>query len=110
MPLHSFSGQSGQEALEAKTWFRWTKELERGGDKVVWKPEEVRLDMHDNEKFNRIFTKSDHTLVIKDFRQCKLQSWIRFYVSALEQIRENIYYRPGSEGNVLTGVCDSFCP
>ena len=84
MPLHhSFSGQSDQEAMEAKTWFRWTKELEKGGDKVVWKPEEVRLDMHDNEKFNRIFTKSDHTLVIKDFRPCKLQLWIRFYFSVL---------------------------
>ena len=71
--------------MEAKTWFRWTKELEKGGDKVVWKPEEVRLDMHDNEKFNRIFTKSDHTLVIKDFRPCKLQLWIRFYFFVLEK-------------------------
>ena len=60
-----------QEAMEAKSWFRWTKELEKGSDKVVWKPEEVRLDVHDNEKFNRIYTKLDHTLVIKDFRPCK---------------------------------------
>ena len=56
------------EALEAKTWFRWMQEKEVGGNQIVWRPKEVKLDMHDEEKFNRVYTTNDHKLVIKDFR------------------------------------------
>ena len=56
------------QALEAKTWFKWTKEKEVGGNEIVWRPKEVQIDMHDNEKLNRVYTTSDHKLVIKDFR------------------------------------------
>ena len=49
-------------------WYKFKKIFSKNERKVMWQPREVVLDTHDNDKFNRIFTKLDHTLVIRDFQ------------------------------------------
>lgn len=49
-------------------WYKFHKIFQGDKKKVLWQPKEVTLDTHDNNNFNRVYTKLDHTLVIKDFQ------------------------------------------
>ena len=59
-------------------WFRFTKSKVpdpygyKKKEVVIYKAEEMELDMHSDENLNRVFTKGlDHTLVIKDVKPSK---------------------------------------
>ena len=55
------------EMHSPKTWYK-LRPLHREHD-IVWQPREVVLDMHDDDIMNRVFTLTDHTLVIRHFRK-----------------------------------------
>ena len=61
--------------LSAKTWFKFSKLVDKESGDVVWRPDEVELDMHDDEAMNRVYVLPDHTLVIENFQisECQLE-------------------------------------
>lgn len=64
------SGEDRRKMLAAKDWFRLSRKTD--GRRLAWIPEPVKLDMHDEEKMNRVFVLPDHTLVIRNFQPCTL--------------------------------------
>ena len=70
-----YSGEHFKDSRKPMIWYKFKKILQEGGDgkKLFWQPKEVTLDMHDNDKFNRVFVKLDHTLVIRDFQPGSLR-------------------------------------
>ena len=54
---------------QAMLWFKFKQTKEK--TQTLWQAKEVVLDMHDDEKLNRVYVTLSHNLIIRDFQPRK---------------------------------------
>ena len=61
-------------SMNPHIWYKFHHEYLPSGQ-VQWTSREVKLDMHSKSADNRVYTKADHTLVLKRFGKSKSNVW-----------------------------------